>query len=187
MGYAYLVSMGDNAGLTIVDISDPSAIPIEIGYFLPQRERVDVRGVDVSGSYAYVAAGYSGFSVVDISDPRNPREVGHHETPHSARSVRVSGSYAYVGELNWLRVFDVSTPSAPLKIASYEAPGNLHHVSVADSRVYVAANEAGLVILGMEEHGSDLRKDRRGRHAAAIKEGDILLPRFAASQPIGVR
>ena len=84
-------------------------------------------------------------------------------------------------------MLDVSTPSAPVEIASYEAPGNLDTVWVADSRVYVAANEAGLVILEMEAHGSELLEDRRGRHAAAIEEVDILLPRFAASQSTSVR
>ena len=136
-------------GLSIIDISNPSA-PIEIGQFLPQRQRFDVRGVDVAGSHAYLAAGYSGLSVVDVSDPKNPREVGRYDTPRAARTVRVSGPYAYVGDLKWLRVFDISEPSAPREIASYKAPATAAAIWIADSKVYVAAYEAGLMILGIE-------------------------------------
>ena len=140
---------GDH-GLRIFDIGDPSVAPVEIGHFLPERERFDVRGVDVVGSHAYLAAGYSGLSVVDVSDPKNPREVGHYDTPRAARRVQVSGSYAYLGDLKWLRVFDVSVPSAVREIASYKAPGNAADIWVEDSGVYVAAREAGLIVLGIE-------------------------------------
>ena len=94
-----------------------------------------------------MAAGYSGFSVVDISDPANPVEVGHHDTPRSARSIQVSGSYAYVGDLKWLRVFDVSVPSSPREIASYKIPAAVTGIQVEISNVYVASSEAGLMIL----------------------------------------
>jgi hypothetical protein len=92
---------------------------------------------------------FAGLTILDISDPNCPREVGHCDTPRSARSVQVAGSYAYVGDLRWLRVFDISTPSAPREVASYNAPANTADIWVADSGVYVAAYEAGLMILGL--------------------------------------
>ena len=87
------------------------------------------------------------FTIVDISDPANPVEVGHHDTSRSARSIQVSGSLAYVGDLKWLRVFDISDPSSPREVTSYKVPANVTHIQVADSNVYVAASEAGLMIL----------------------------------------
>jgi len=155
-GYAYSVRTAGRhayvadgeAGLRIINVSDPSA-PQEIGHYVPPQG--DVRGVDVVGSYAYVAAGYAGgLRVVDISDPKKPREVGHYDTPRSARTVRVSGPYAYVGDLEWLRVVDVSTPSAPREIASYQTPSYADGVWVSDGTVYVAAHNAGLMMLELQ-------------------------------------
>jgi hypothetical protein len=37
--------------------------------------------VYVSGNYAYVADGYAGLRVIDVSNPSNPREVGYFDTP----------------------------------------------------------------------------------------------------------
>ena len=113
----------------------------------------DVRGVDVAGPYASLASGKPGLVVLDISDPRNPREVGRFDTPRTARSVQLAGSYAYVGDLKWLRVLDISNPSAPREIASYNTPGYADDVWVTDGTAYVAAYDAGLMILELKRKG----------------------------------
>ena len=72
-----------------------------------------VRGVAVSGGYAYVADSYSGLRVIDVSTPAAPVEVGFYVTPGNAFGVAVSGDHAYVADGDaGLRVIDVSTPSA---------------------------------------------------------------------------
>ena len=161
-GYAYSVRIaGDHAyvadgdaGLRIIDVSKPAA-PKEIGRYVPHKG--DVRGIEVVGSYAYLAAGYSaGFQVVDISDTTNPRAVGHYDTPRSARNVFVTGPYAYVGDLEWVRVIDISTPSAPREIASYKTPSYADDIWVADETAYVAANDSGLMILGSTRKENNL-------------------------------
>ena len=139
-------------GLRVIDGSDSGGL-IEIGRFLPEREKFDVQGLDVAWPYAYLAAGYSGFSVVDVSDPWNPVEVGHYDTPRAARSVQVSGNYAYVSDLKWVRVFDISIPAAPREIASYEAPATTRDLWIQEAGVYVAAQEAGLMILDFDAQG----------------------------------
>ena len=56
------------------------------------------RGVYVSGSYAYVADGWDGLRIIDVSNPTAPNEVGFYDTGHEAIGVYVSGSYAYVAD-----------------------------------------------------------------------------------------
>ena len=113
----------------------------------------------MAGRYAYLAAGSPGLLVVDVSDPRSPRQVGQYDTPRSARTVRLSGSYAYVGDLKWVRIFDVSEPSAPREVSSYKMPAEGHDLWVAGGTAYVAAYDAGLIVLGLEggEGGSPTR------------------------------
>lgn len=133
----------------------------EIGHYLLQDG--DVRGVDVAGPYAYLASGKPGLVVVDISDPRSPKEVGRFDTPHTVRSVQVEDSSAYIGDLKWLRVLDISNPSAPVEIASYKTPGSANEVRVSEGTAYVAAYDAGLMILELnrkESHLSEHHSDR---------------------------
>ena len=158
-GYTYSVKIvGDyayvadgEAGLRIIDISNPSALK-EIGQYVPHKG--DVRGIEIVGDYAYVAAGYTaGLHIVDISDPKNPRKLGNYDTPRSARHVIVAGQYAYVGDLEWLRVLDVSKTSAPREIASYKIPGNVDDIWIANEKAYVAAYHAGMMILQLKRQG----------------------------------
>jgi hypothetical protein len=111
--YVYLA---DGAGLRVVDVSDPTA-PHEAGFC----EAPGATGVVVSGEFAYltghsveIRAGvttggrrnrvrriraWSSVSVVDISDPATPTDVGPLEMPGppgNAEAVAVADDYAYV-------------------------------------------------------------------------------------------
>ncbi len=102
-----------------------------------------VRGVYVSGDYAYVADG-SRLRVVDISTPSSPSEVGHYNSSWDVRDVMIApaGGYAYVAghdEVDWrggLLVMDVSSPSAPTRVGSYDTLEEAHSVSVAPAGDY---------------------------------------------------
>jgi hypothetical protein len=117
------------AGLRIVDISTPSS-PLEVGSW-----GGGVWGVDVSGSYAYVAIG--GMHVLDISTPSNPVEVGSFESLEaSSRAVTVVGDYAYLAdERDGLRIVDVSVPDDPTEVNSIETIGD-HIVGLDASADY---------------------------------------------------
>ena len=122
----------------------------EIGHFLPERKYFEVRAVDVSGRFAYLAAGSSGLSVVNISDPRQPVEVAQFKIPNAARSIKVSGSRAYVGDRRGVTVLDISNPNTPRKVDYQKTPATAERMWISDAKVYVAAREAGLMILDTE-------------------------------------
>ncbi|MBT3234146.1 MAG: hypothetical protein HN356_15205, partial [Calditrichaeota bacterium] len=53
----------------------------------------------VVGDLAYVAAGFSGLQIVDVSDPENMRVVGYWDkNPSNARKVAVSVEYVYLSD-----------------------------------------------------------------------------------------
>ena len=62
--FAYLGSF-NGSGVAIIDISEPTQ-PRELAHVELQPV---VRAVSVEGQYAYLAAGWSGLVIVDISDP----------------------------------------------------------------------------------------------------------------------
>jgi PKD repeat protein len=103
--YAYVAS--GNAGLEVVDVSNPD-MPyltgsVDLGAF--------VRGISVSGDYAYLVGRLDqgfGFHVVDISNPYNPFGVTSLNTSNNAQGIGIYGSYAYVATTaRRLEVFDI--------------------------------------------------------------------------------
>ncbi len=130
--FAYV---GGRSSLAVMDISDPAA-PHEVGRVFLRHGHV--RGIEVSGDHAYVAADSGGFRVIDVSTPSAPVEVGVLETPDSFVSdVAVSGSYAYTATQNGLQVIDVSTPSAPVEVGSFYT-GAAFTVALTGNHVIVA-------------------------------------------------
>ena len=75
--------------------------------------------VDVSGNYAYVASGYTGLRIMDVSNPTLPFEIGYYTLPdsgtwrNSAYNIKFSGNYAYVASWIGLHIFDVTDPVNP--------------------------------------------------------------------------
>lgn len=55
-------------------------------------------GVYVLDNYAYVADGFSGLQVIDISNPTTPGVIGSVNTPDDAEGVYVIGDCAYVAD-----------------------------------------------------------------------------------------
>ena len=102
--------------------------------------------VAVQGDYAYVAA-EAAFTVIDISDPAFPAQVGSWDTPGIAFGVAAAGAYAYVADAEeGLRVIDISDPAAPVEVGFWDTPGEAQGVAVAGGYVYLADCGWGLVI-----------------------------------------
>ena len=57
-----------------------------------------ISDLTAKGKYLYVAEGWEGIEVFDISDPKQPLPIGNAKTRGQALSVTVSGEYLYVFE-----------------------------------------------------------------------------------------
>ena len=130
--YAYLAIAG--GGLQIIDVSDP-ADPTFTGSCNPGW----LRGVAVSGNYAYVTDQF-GLWVIDVSNPSAPLEISYCSLPTCTYKVTVSGNYAYVSaEYGGLRVVDISDPRNPVEVGYYDTPGGALGVTVSQGYIYVAS------------------------------------------------
>lgn len=109
--------------------------------------------VAVSGNYAYVADGWMGLRVIDISNPANPQEVGAFAALDydSAYGVAVSGNYAYIAFEKGLRIVDISDPTKPQEKGAYDPQlgywDMFHDVAIAGDYAYVADSGSGLRII----------------------------------------
>jgi hypothetical protein len=76
----------------------------------------------VFGSYAYLADGYTGVRILDVSDRSAPREIGYHEDL-SRVGVDVLGASAYVADdAAGIKILDVSDPSSIRGVGRYDTP-----------------------------------------------------------------
>src|SRR5439155_22718981 len=98
-------------------------------------------GLVVAGDHAYLAAWRRGLRVIQVSDPKAPKEAGSCPIRGLAKAVAVAGGYAYVAaEEGGLRVLDVSDPCTPIEVGSYHTRGLADAVAIAGKTAYVADN-----------------------------------------------
>ena len=135
--------IGAGVYLWILDITNKSAPAFLGSVQLPDI----VRGIAVSGGFAYIADYYSGLRVVDVSNPAFPDEVGFYDTPGLAFCVAVSGGYAYIADYYSLRVVDVSDLASPYEVGFYDTPGYAYRVTVSGGYAYIADSDSGLRVV----------------------------------------
>ena len=86
-----------------------------------------VYDLQIDGNYAYLAAGYSGLRIIDISDPENIDDIGYlDDLPFEVSSLELYDEVIYLlcsdilSENGFLFAIDVSEPANPIEIASME-------------------------------------------------------------------
>jgi hypothetical protein len=80
----------------------------------------DPLGLAVVGRYAYVG-GSDGLTVVDVSNPEAPKQVGCCKLPGPASDIALSGGIAYIAtRQSGLWVVDITDPKAPTEVGSYQ-------------------------------------------------------------------
>jgi hypothetical protein len=100
----------------IFDVETP-ANPVEVGVYDTEGAGYDF---SVSGQYVYVAKGYDGLSIVDVSDPAQLQEIATYQDPLiEFGNILVQENYAYVYAYSeGLLIFDLSDPQNVVQIGS---------------------------------------------------------------------
>ncbi len=143
--FAYLAD--NQGGLRIIDLTNQNS-PIEKGAF-PGF----VTTLAVSGNYCYISGG-SDLTVLDISNPAVPLELGTGYPSGAINDIAVSGNYVYaVGSLGLftagLNIFNVSDPSHPINVSfsSYVgAGGTPRGITIVGNYAYIVGSN-GLAII----------------------------------------
>jgi len=137
--YAYVAAEYE---LQILDISAPwnPELVGSVSLTWPAND------LDVSGDYAFVAAGSGGgLRVIDVSDPELPVSVASLQTPGSCYAVEVVGSVAYVadGYGGGLQIISVLDPLAPFVLGGVQTPGYCEALVVVGGYAYIADGSTG--------------------------------------------
>jgi hypothetical protein len=108
--------VGNGETLQVLDISNPSSLSM-IG---EARLEGNPQGIVVAGNYAYVVT-ISYFIVIDLADPKIPREVASvFLSIGDMRSLALSANHVYLASIGGLLIYDVSNPRQPVYRAHYD-------------------------------------------------------------------
>jgi len=98
----------------------------------------DGYGVFTTDSFAFIADGYEGLRIFDISVPTSPMEVSICSTGYAALEVYIYENNAYVAAgYDGLIIIDVSIPSSPVEIAHIDPIGFGFSIFVKDTLAYL--------------------------------------------------
>ncbi len=154
-------------GLRVVDVSDP-ANPREVGF----NDTVVGQGVAVAEGYAYVAAGWHGLRVVDVSRVAPPaRATAMAGLPAQGQNVAVAGDRAYVADgIYGLKIVDIADPAAPWPLAALSTSSTVGDVAVAERYAYLVGDSSGLHVVDVADAAAPqevaVKKDLTGRAIA---------------------
>jgi len=154
--YAYFLNLYEEY-VEIIDISDPSK-PNEVAeYDLGTNE--EVQDVVVNNNYVYILHNYDNYyfnddwttvTILDISIPDNPTEVGKYSTEAYATDMLVSNNYVYIAlSQKGIQMLDITNPANPTLVSSYDT-GSPYRFDGMDNRLYVIDNNNGWVVLEIE-------------------------------------
>ncbi len=172
----YVVLGQDVPGTEYVDASvefgrtyyyriEPSDVPGPLSYEVPAssleapsdkitmssyyRDMTPLR-LMVSGEYAFIAAGNTGFYIMDVSTPQKPREIGHLDLG-DVQDVYVRDEYAYIasGSAGFYLV-NISEPTKPFVVMS-RVTENASGIVGRDNTVFLANGERGLQIFDISQ------------------------------------
>jgi hypothetical protein len=143
----------DFAGLTLLDVSDPSSIA-QLGIWDASEGQSLALWSD--GTHAFVARQNEGLGILDVSPPSSPTEVGTWLLRNSyIYGVTVRDNLAFVADrASNLYILDVSTPSAASLLGAYSKYGFQTTLSEDGRTLYYATGGGGLHILDVSAPGA---------------------------------
>jgi len=153
--FAYIADM--NSGLSILDLSDPSA-PTLTGKCDPNEMRST--DIQVAGQYAFLIEGPY-VQVIDASNPTKPVEVGslYNQGGWVVNST-LNGDRLYLADLDrGIRIINLSDPLHPYQEGIYETPSNggeaapgVHAIAVYnDDVIFAAFNTRGICAIDVSD------------------------------------
>ncbi len=148
------------------------------------------RRISVQGTNLYIACSEGGMLVVDVSDPKNPKQLANmifDSDGHIGKTfdVAANGQYAYVADHTGLHTVDISNPASPVLTTSFTAFANERHLAydvyLNGNRAYLTCEGDGLYIFDISNPANPLKisqwKDPEndfGQFYQTVRDGNYL-------------
>ena len=154
------VIFGGQTGTTNITVSNngkTTQLPVTVKSFQAQAlSAISIPGhtsnVDVSGDYAYIASGYNGLTIVNVSDRTAPAIVSTLDTTGFSTDIKVVGKIVFIADgESGLQIIDVSDVENPRLIATHDTAGIAQDIQVGFQYVYIADGKEGLEVVNISD------------------------------------
>ncbi|MBC8375888.1 MAG: T9SS type A sorting domain-containing protein [FCB group bacterium] len=169
--YAYVAS--DAEGLTIIDISDPSAMPdMPVGSYEPPEEYSYGSDIVLADGIAFLCIGLSGLHILDVSPPQETSYLasGSPNSGGGAFGVAYKDDYVYIADFgNDLTIVNVADPTVPYIVRNVGFDGIGLKVEIFGDYAYVSGTY-GLHIVDISDPENAFLADEfiRGSYGATV-------------------
>jgi len=133
---------------TTVDVQavDRQVIFTELGSYPTGVSAFQVTVID---DIAYVTDDYTGFFIINVSNPFNPTLINHTIVSQSY-SLFIDNNLAYIGTFSsGVIVFDITNLTNPIKLGSFDDGGSSTDIQVVDDLAFVANYGNGFEVLNI--------------------------------------
>lgn len=159
-------------GFEIVDVSDPKR-PVKLGYLQidqPGKNNDLAVGVSVYDKTAFVTCEMEGFSVIDISNTREPRKVSTVINTDSLfyRNSVVQQQRLYINAVHSIHVYECSEKNEPNYMAKYKFQEKVENIAVTDHVIFAALGDKGISAVNIEDPDNPLFSDLFPTYGTAI-------------------
>ena len=140
-GVAYVTDVPDvflrtgARGLWAIRVSYPDALVNLGNYNIPASG--EVREMVIADGKAYFAKGEQGLEIVDVSQPKDMKQLGQDSTFDIVYDLAVQDGYADVATSSGLIVCNVSDPANIQHVGQYSGAEPIHGIAVDGNRAYI--------------------------------------------------
>jgi hypothetical protein len=136
--------VGTQQNLLVLDVSVPSG-PVKVSSLA-----IAASALAVSGNTLFAGTTDNRLIVFDVSNAKNPVQVGQVALPDFPVNLRVAGSLVMIADNNaGLLTYAITNPSIPLLVSQYQASSAIEDLQIDGNLALLAAADGGLLILDM--------------------------------------
>ena len=131
-------------GIGIINVEDPCNMNL-----VSELKTCRARELFYANNYAYVANGFRGLTIVNVSNPHHPTFESNFETINKANSVFVESDIAYVAVADsGFQIIDVSVPNEPILLSAINPEyGDFRSIDKYSNYLYLGGEWTGSVFI----------------------------------------
>lgn len=137
--------------LVVIDISNPD----ELNQVASLSLTTSIDNIELSPPYLVALSAKNGLTVIDISNPLEPKKTGYYSQTWDASGLAVAGDYAYVTKTRGsveatggIEIIDLSNPLHPIQAGIYYPYTIVLDIQISDDFAYVVGS-------GWDPNGED--------------------------------
>ncbi|MBZ0265348.1 T9SS type A sorting domain-containing protein [bacterium] len=149
----YLTLDNTDVDLVIIDVTDPyNALQLE-GLVTTNR----TENVAIVDNFSFLAEGYAGIQVFDVTEPTDPLPVGAYDPWGRLTRIEKRDSLLFIGGVKdtdntgVLRILNIGDPDHPVELGECNLPGSPKEIVISNSYLYIANDHSGLSVINIED------------------------------------